>query len=196
MPKRPDSIIRAFGMSGHQLTADMKDIEEKFGVALGHSQGIRKRRQLENYDQFDRDVRAEASLMSEYYEIFYCLEKSIRGLVTDVLEEAEGAEWWKSARVLPALRTVVADREQKELDSGVSTRSEAPIDYTTFGELSELIVSNWDLFETIFSTKKAVQRIMSQLNMLRAPIAHCCKLSEDEVLRLELAVKDWFRTMA
>ncbi len=32
---------------------------------------------------------------------------------------------------------------------------------------------------------------MFSLNMLRGPIAHCCPLSEDEVDRLRLAVKDW-----
>jgi hypothetical protein len=31
------------------------------------------------------------------------------------------------------------------------------------------------------------------LNMLRGPIAHCCPVSDDEVLRLQLTVKDWFR---
>ncbi len=36
---------------------------------------------------------------------------------------------------------------------------------------------------------------MTSLNMLRAPIAHCCPLAEDEIVRLRLTVKDWFRLM-
>ena len=36
---------------------------------------------------------------------------------------------------------------------------------------------------------------MTSLNMLRGPIAHCCPLADDEVLRLQLTVKDWFRLM-
>jgi hypothetical protein len=34
---------------------------------------------------------------------------------------------------------------------------------------------------------------MANLNMLRGPIAHCSPLAEDEVLRLQLTVRDWFR---
>jgi hypothetical protein len=34
---------------------------------------------------------------------------------------------------------------------------------------------------------------MASLNTLRAPIAHCSPLGEDEVVRLQLAVRDWFR---
>ena len=37
--------------------------------------------------------------------------------------------------------------------------------------------------------------IMTSLNTLRAPIAHCSPLAEDEVVRFQLTVKDWFRLM-
>jgi Swt1-like HEPN len=74
-------------------------------------------------------------------------------------------------------------------------RSDRAIDYTTFGELSVIITSNWALFSTIFQSHKGVERVMSNLNLLRGPIAHCCPLSEDEVGRLQLAVNDWFRMM-
>ena len=80
-----------------------------------------------------------------------------------------------------------------EADSGVTIRSEEQIDYTTFGELSKIIISNWGLFEPIFTTRAAVQRVLSSLNLLRAPIAHCCPLQPDEVDRLDLTVRDWFR---
>jgi bisphosphoglycerate-dependent phosphoglycerate mutase len=69
------------------------------------------------------------------------------------------------------------------------------VDYTTFGELGELIKTNWDVFGGIFSSVKAVERVMGSLNSLRALIAHCSPLADDEVVRLRLAVKDWFRLM-
>jgi hypothetical protein len=87
----------------------------------------------------------------------------------------------------------VKDRIQKEMDSGVTRRSEEHIDFTTFGELSGIITANWALFCTIFTSRKAVEGVMKNLSALRNPIAHCCPLSEDEVDRLRLAVKDWFR---
>jgi hypothetical protein len=69
------------------------------------------------------------------------------------------------------------------------------IDYTNFGELGEIVRNNWEHFDTIFSSMKAFSKIMTSLNMLRGPIAHCCPLSEDEVVRLQLTVRDWFRLM-
>jgi len=77
----------------------------------------------------------------------------------------------------------------------VTLRSENEIDFTTFGELGEIVRSNWASFDALFSSEKAFTKIMTNLNVLRGPIAHCCPLSEDEVVRLRLSVKDWFRLM-
>ena len=69
------------------------------------------------------------------------------------------------------------------------------LDYTTFGELSVVIIFNWDIFGGLFNSKKAVEKVMASLNALRNPIAHCSPLAEDEQLRLQLTVRDWFRLM-
>jgi hypothetical protein len=42
---------------------------------------------------------------------------------------------------------------------------------------------------------RALERILGNLNTLRAPIAHCKALAEDEVTRLHLSLRDWFRQM-
>lgn len=133
--------------------------------------------------------------MAAHYELFYCLEQSIRKLIADTLQELTDADWWNSGKVPPNIVKDVQDRVQREVDSGFTRRSEREIDYTTFGELSVTISANWDVFGAIFSSKRAVERIMSSLNLLRGPIAHCSPLSEDEVDRLYLTMKDWFRSM-
>jgi hypothetical protein len=131
--------------------------------------------------------------MSEHYEVFYCLEQSIRKLIVETLEEAAGIDWWNSGRIPPGIAAAASALVQKERDNGITPRSDDLIDYTTFGELSVIITSNWDVFEPTLKSKRAVERVMANLNLLRGPIAHCCPMQEDEVDRLRLAVKDWFR---
>jgi hypothetical protein len=133
--------------------------------------------------------------MAAHYEIFYCLEKTIRGIITEKMEEAEGLNWWIGARVNPNLQNEVKKRIQRDVDSGTTPRSSAPLDFTNFGELSEILRSNWDIFGDLFNSQKAVEKVMANLNTLRGPIAHCSPLAEDEAVRLELSVRDWFRLM-
>jgi hypothetical protein len=77
----------------------------------------------------------------------------------------------------------------------MTRRSSEELDYSTFGELSVIIAANWDVFGGLFTSKKAVEKVMASLNSLRGPIAHCSALAEDEVVRLQLTVRDWFRLM-
>lgn len=190
---KSDNSIRSFGMSGYMISDDLTKIEKQFNIELGHLPSSVSGTPVDYYPQFEQSVRAEAAEMSRHYELFYCLENSIRKLITEALRENTGSNWWESGKIPRNIVDAVKERIQKEIDSGVTRRSDEPIDYTTFGELSVIITTNWDLFGTIFSSRRAVEKVMSSLNLLRGPIAHCCPLSEDETDRLKLTVKDWFR---
>ena len=184
-------------MTALQISSSMSRIERDFGVNLGHDDSVSKSRKASGYEQFEAALRAEAARMSEFYEVFYCLENSIRKMVADVLLEVEGADWWNSSRVdEKRIREPTALRRKREIDSGITPRSERFIDYTTFGELSQLITDNWDLFEPIFQSKTAVSNVSNQLNLLRGPIAHCNPTDELEQERLNLAVRTWFTIMS
>lgn len=187
--------IKSFGMTNQIVTQEIESIGARFSHDFGHVPKTAEAVERVYYPQFSAAVRAEAASMSSHYEAFYCLEKTIRALVTDTLEDAEGEKWWDSARIPPSIKSEVTGRIQKEIDSGVTRRSLDELDYTTFGELSVIITSNWDVFGSLFDSRKAVEKVMGNLNMLRGPIAHCTALAEDEVLRLQLTVRDWFRLM-
>lgn len=189
---KAEDYVRSFGMSGMILTDELRTIEQQYNIELGHVPPAIKQSALEYYPQFEKEVRQQASAMAQYYELFYCLEQSARKLITETMEEAEGADWWEQ-KVPQAIRDYVKKLIQDEVDMGMTQRSERAIDYTTFGQLFDIIGANWTHFELIFTSRPAVQRIVKNLNMLRGPIAHCCPMSEDEIDRLVLTVKDWFR---
>jgi len=132
--------------------------------------------------------------MAQHYELFYCLELSIRDLIRSRLEESGGATWWDQL-VPQAIKDNAAKNRLKETQSGVTPRSADLLSYTNFGELGEIIKTNWKLFSDTFTDSRAVEATLARLNTLRAPIAHCSMLAEDEVLRLRLSLRDWFRLM-
>jgi len=191
-----ESALKSFGMTNMLLEADLDEIEQKYQIDLGRSLGQGSRIEDAYYPQFDASLRAEAKRMAKHYEIFYCLEKSIRQLIVDVFEETGDKEWWESL-VPEAVKQNVQKSVKREKEAAVTPRSTDPIDYTTFGELGEIIKSNWSLFGgVVFKEIKAMEKVMSALNSLRNPIAHCSPLADDEVLRLELTLRDWFRIIS
>jgi Swt1-like HEPN len=185
--------IKLFGMSQLMLERDLDQVEESLALNLGRD-NTSKKQDDRYYPQFSESVRQEASQMAQHYEIFYCLEKSIRDIVCERLEAENGAAWWGNV-VPPNVRENVKKNAQREEESGITIRSTREIDYTTFGELGEIVRANWQTFSDTFNNEKAFTKVMGSLNLLRGPIAHCSPLAEDEVVRLRLTLKDWFRLM-
>lgn len=186
--------VKLFGMSHLMLERELDKVEKALSLDLGRDPPSVKKQDERYYPQFTENVRREAAQMAQHYEIFYCLEKSIRDIVCERLEAEHGATWWGS--VVPAnVRDNVKKNAQREEESGITIRSTREIDYTTFGELGEIVRANWQTFSDTFNNEKAFTKVMGSLNLLRGPIAHCSPLAEDEVVRLRLTLKDWFRLM-
>lgn len=195
MSGSPERALHLFVMANLLTEHALDRVEADYGIALNRGHRETASVDKDYYPQIEKVIRIEAAQMAPHYEVFYSLEKTIRGLVRDVLEEDEGAKWWVSERVPTNIRDECEKRIKRELDAGTTVRSTDPLDFSTFGELGEIIKRNWDLFGGQFTSKRAIQTVMGRLNTLRGPIAHCSPLAEDEVLRLQLSVRDWFRLM-
>jgi hypothetical protein len=185
--------IRLFQMSTHMLERDLDRLEQDLKLDLGRDVGADDKDD-EYYPQFTETVRREAAEMAKHYEIFYCLENSMRTLVNEKMVAEKGLTWWDSCVPEPVKANVQKNMD-RERDSGVTIRSNEKLDYTTFGELGDIVRHNWPVFSDTFNSEKAFTRLMASLNVLRGPIAHCSPLAEDEVVRLGLTLKDWFRLM-
>ncbi len=145
--------------------------------------------------QFPFEMRKNAEHMSEYYKLFFMIENDMRRLIDETLtESSEKADWWEALSP-PSAKEEYKQNAQREQEAGVTSRSDNPLDYISFGQLGEIMRFNWNVFGGILSNQKAMGRVMFSLNMLRGPIAHCGLLAEDEAERLKLSVKDWFRLL-
>jgi Swt1-like HEPN len=147
---------------------------------------------IATYLKFNNNLVSEANEMAKHYQTIYCLERSIRNLIVELMTAKFGENWWQNKVPESVDRNVVQNMKFDE-DTGYTKRSNRKIDYTTFGELRYIVKSNWIAFENKFKSYNAFNSIMITLNRLRVPIAHCTPLAEDEVVRLNLAVKDSFR---
>jgi hypothetical protein len=145
--------------------------------------------------QFSADVRENALIMAEHYKLFYMLENDIRRLIDDTLAEHNKGPYWWDKYAPDTAKIEYRNNLQREQEAGFTPRSDNPLDYVTFGQLGDIIRANYALFGGMLSNQKAMGRVMFSLNNLRGPIAHCGILAEDEVDRLKLTVKDWFRLL-
>jgi hypothetical protein len=182
--------LRLFGMRNLMLEADLIALEKR-GVELGHAQTLQKD-ELVDTDLFETDIRQAARRMADFYVLYYSLENTIRRLIAGRLLEKHGIDWWNQ-KVPAGVKASVADKQKKEKDTPMSIRSDDPLTYSNFGELIDILNANWVDFADTLRSQKAAQQILAHFNLVRNVIAHSVELNDDEILRFQLLVKDWFR---
>ncbi|WP_170529348.1 Swt1 family HEPN domain-containing protein [Ruegeria arenilitoris] len=188
--------VRYFMLNNLSIESGVRQVAKDLEIDLGPEHQDQKEIETKFYPQFSLRIRSEAERMAKNYTIFYSLENSIRELISDVMKK-HGNDWWEQEALVPKpVKENAAKNRKKEQATGVTPRSSDMLDYTNFGELGEIIKANWDDFADIFTDIRAVERILNNLNTLRAAIAHCTPLAEDEEVRLHLSLRDWFRQQA
>lgn len=190
-----EDSVNLFTLNSMLIETDLRSVQKQISEDIGHSETNNESDVANHLTSLPSELKAEAKAMAGHYVSFYCLENYMRQIIEELMNETYESDWWSKKIPDQLVQSAKKNRENEE-KSGVTPRSEGWLNYLTFGELSEVIKHNWKgCFEQMFSDLNAVQRIMSDLNRLRGPIAHCCLLPEDEIGRLELAVKDLMRQM-
>jgi len=190
--------IELFILKNAVITKSLRKLfsEQKIGNARGGLEAQADSLVADHMRQVDFEILSDAERMSEFYKLFYALENDIRELIELAMRDSKGDDWWAQS-VPQSVRENVQKNYNREAAEGLPPRSDRLIDYTTFGELGEIIRENWDVFSGMFSnaSRNRVLRVVNRLNLVRGPIAHCNFLPEEEAIRLKLAVRDWYMLM-
>jgi len=183
--------ILIFNMKNLMLEGEIARLERS-GMELGHTKNVERKDELVDTDLFEHEILRKARKMADFYVLYYSLENSVRKLITDVLSEKYGIDWWEK-KVPSGVKENVKKLQEKERDTAVSIRSEDNLSYATFGELIDIFNHNWNDFADILRSRKAVQDTLSKFSNVRNVVAHSCELNDDEIIRFKLLIKDWLR---
>lgn len=192
--KKTSSIedqILIFNMRNLMLEGEIARLERS-GIELGHTKNVERKDELVDTDLFEYEILRKARKMADFYVLYYSLENSVRKLITDVLSEKYGIDWWEE-KVPSGVKENVQKLQEKERDTAVSIRSDDNLSYANFGELIDIFNHNWNDFADILRSRKAVQDTLSKFSNVRNVVAHSCELNDDEIVRFKLLIKDWLR---
>ncbi|MCH7998388.1 MAG: hypothetical protein IIA91_02770 [Chloroflexi bacterium] len=144
-----------------------------------------------NLEDFSLQIRNQALRMAEVYTFFFSFENSVRELVESRLREALGSQWWDNGVPQAVRKKVDLRRDKEKANRWHQARGGSDIYYADFGDLSRVIISNWELFEDLFPAQDWISSRLDDLEMSRNVIAHNGILADVEVNRIELYLRDW-----
>lgn len=138
-------------------------------------------------------VRAGSLYMQRCYRLLFVLENVVREFVQEVLYEIDKEQWFEK-RSSREMKKKVEDRKATEAKNQWHTgRNPQPIYYLDFGDLALLIQTHWADFKDLLPTQSWAVSRLQDAERSRNVIAHTNVLSDEEVTRLEMHVRDWVR---
>ena len=159
--------------------------------SLGPEEAERLRADL-SYEMLDNELLSQAERMSIIYTSIHAFENMVRDFVKKAMAEKHKESWW--AKVPDKINKKVKNRMVEDAKfRWHGTRGGTEIEYCDFGDLSSIIVTNWNIFEEILVDMEWVKSILSILERSRNIVMHGGILVRQDIERIGSNIRDWVR---
>lgn len=188
MPKE----VRDFVFRG-LLFESQAEIFRRGGISVGlDSEATEESLLLDALSPFGVARRNDALTMARLYAILHAFENEVRSLIRDTLEEKQGPAWWTSTSVPNSVRSMAESRQKAAMkDSWLEGAKSDLLEYVDFGDLSAIILQNWEHFKDIMPTQDWIRQRMTELEKARNFVAHNRMLLPTEFQRIYMYISDW-----
>jgi len=144
-------------------------------------------------ESLDESTVAAGRRMAAVYVAVAAFENSARQLISKVLLEKVGANWWETS-VAGNVRKKVEGRQTEEAKfKWHKARGGDPIDYTDFGDLGNIVGQNWAHFEALIPSLEWVKSLFDVVERSRNVIMHSGTLELEDIERVGINIRDWIK---
>jgi hypothetical protein len=144
-------------------------------------------------DVLDEGAVDDAKLMAAVYVAVAAFENSARELVTTVLREAVGDDWWESAVSTEIKKKCKTRQEDEEKHRFHTQRGDTPLNYTDLKNLANIVRANQEHFADFVPSAEWVTQIFDAIERSRNVIMHSGMLDMRDVERLGMNIRDWVK---
>ena len=180
--------LKEFVFNGMLVEDSLVSLEQQ-GIKVTNDGDINIVNRVSQKD-FNPRLWYNASKMSSVYIALYCAENMLRDFIVDRLSETKGIEWWEICVPKKVRDEVQKLKDKEEKNKYYSNRANSNIGYTMLGNLTNIIIYNWDDFSDIIPSQAWITSRMDDLEMSRNIIMHTGLLPDIEMERIESIVRD------
>jgi hypothetical protein len=134
--------------------------------------------------------------MGQLYVAIHCLENSVRCFIRNVLSKTLGEQWWDKAASPNMIERLAQSKSREAKNRWLSSRGADELNYMNWSDLVTLIRKYHEDFKKFVPDIKFLELKLEELENLRNTIAHSGVLPDEELNRVELALKDWCKLIS
>lgn len=187
------SKLKEFVFNGMLVKDSLEGLENQGINVIEKTDETQINRVMES--DFSPRLWYNATKMSAVYIALYCAENMLRDFIVDRLSEIKGVDWWEKSVPKKVKDEVQKLKDKEEKNKYYSNRANSNIGYTMLGNLTQIIIQNWDDFSDIIPNQAWITSRMDDLEMSRNIIMHTGLLPEIEMERIESIVRDLIKQL-
>ena len=142
-------------------------------------------------DALDDAFVASARRMAIVYAAVAAFENSARRLVSGILLEQVGENWWEQSVSQSIRKRAESRRTEEEKIKWHGQRGDSLLNYTELGDLANIIRNGWPHFEPHIPSIEWAASIFSVVERSRNVIMHSGELSMEDIERVGINIRDW-----
>jgi hypothetical protein len=144
-------------------------------------------------DVLDDLLVENARATAVVYTAIAAFENSVRALVVKTLVEKFKEEWWEKGASNGVRERAQKRMEDEQIAKWHAQRGQDPINYTTFGDLKNIMQNNWNSFEDLIGSLAWASSIFDVIERSRNVIMHSGMLEREDIERLGVNIRDWVK---
>jgi hypothetical protein len=141
----------------------------------------------------DEQRVGSARRMAVVYTAIAAFENSVRDLIKKVLQADFGEDWWNQGVSEKVRKNAESKMKEEERVRWHQRRGTDPLNYTTLGELENIIRSTWPRLEPHVDSVEWVSSIFDVVERSRNVIMHSGVLEDEDIQRLGVNIRDWIK---
>lgn len=144
-------------------------------------------------DLLDDTLVEKAKRMASVYTAVAAFENSARKLISSVLLEEVGEDWWGKCVSEKIRKRAESKRNEEERVRWHTQRGEDPINYTQMADLGNIIRQNWGKFEPYIPSVEWAASVFDTIERSRNVIMHSGYLDREDIERIGINIRDWVK---
>jgi hypothetical protein len=181
--------LKQFVFNGLLLEENFVSLEKE-GITVRTGNKLSPIIRVEESD-FSPRIVYSAHKMSSIFIAFFCLENSVRELISERLLDRHGIDWWETCVPTRIKEAVIKLKTKEQVNRYHTQRSTENMGYTLFGNLAQIIINNWNDFSDLFPDQAWITSRFNDLELSRNVIMHTGILPDMEIDRIESITRDW-----
>lgn len=185
--------FRHFTFEGALATRELQSEGKRLGLRAAELVTVATTNETLDPTWYSPDLVAAARRMSPVYVRLYLFENKLRRFVEGVLRDSRGADWFE--RSVPERMRKEAARKQKEEGAARFHGHRGPDlpAYLGVSDWMKVIEENWGDFEPVLFQSHWSLGKLQELRLTRNSVAHMGEVTDDDIARLDLLIRDWNR---